>query len=107
MQYKKTEDGTEYWYQGNKLIRMRLADGRVSVWKYNELGQEIYQKWFSGLEVWFQYNEAGHCIRSISSDGYEEFYDIHGKKIKERYNLIFHLKYLLKKIQNKKSDFNL
>jgi hypothetical protein len=96
MQYKKTEDGTEYWYENNKIIRMRLADGKESLWKYNALGKEIYRKWFSGLEVWFEYDETGHCIRSISSNGHEEFYDSHGKKFKERYNLIFRLKYIFK-----------
>ncbi len=54
MQYEKTEDGTEYWYEDNKIIRMRLADGKESLWKYNTLGKEIYRKWFSGLEVWFE-----------------------------------------------------
>ncbi len=63
--------------KSKKINEVSTGVGNGLVVKYDKDGNVEWDKFYGG-------------------NGHEEFYDSHGKKIKERYNLIFRLKYIFK-----------
>ena len=61
-----------YEIENGKKIKVKTyVDG--TVYKYAKNGNEIYRKYYSGLEEWREYDINRHCIHFKANNGIEWF----------------------------------
>ena len=70
--FRSTEDGvvkTEYWleYENGHPLHVWYADGRQYWNQYDAKGNFVYQRWLSGDEYLYDYDENGNKIHSVTN----------------------------------------